>query len=47
MSNIKQLIVEIMEMYEEGLTMEEIAEKVKVEPEFVEEVVEDHSNFYD
>ena len=47
MSYIKKFIDDVMEMYEEGIPMMEIAETLKVPLDYVEVVVEQYSNFYD
>jgi NADH:ubiquinone oxidoreductase subunit E len=47
MGKMKDLVVEIMDLYEEGEPMVLIAESLRVPLDVVETVVEEYSNFYD
>lgn len=47
MSMMKRLIENIMELYEQGIPIAEIAERLQADRETVEHVVEEYSNFYD
>jgi uncharacterized protein (DUF433 family) len=47
MSAMKRMVEDIMELFEQGKTIAEIAERLRVDMEMVESVVEEYSNFYD
>jgi orotate phosphoribosyltransferase-like protein len=47
MSYIKRFIENVMELYENGVPIAEIAEVLRLDRELVEGVVEQYSNFYD
>ena len=47
MSKMKELVMDIMELWEEGLFVDEIAKRLQVDEDTVRGVVEEYSNFYD
>lgn len=47
MSAVKRLVEDIMELWEEGKTVAEIAESLRLDIEMVEYVVEEYSNFFE
>jgi orotate phosphoribosyltransferase-like protein len=47
MSAVKRMIENIMELYEEGVSIDEIAKRLRMDREIVEGVVEQYSNFFD
>lgn len=47
MGAMKNLVVQIMELWEDGMTVEEISGCLRLDLEMVEKVVEEHSNFFD
>jgi uncharacterized protein (DUF433 family) len=47
MSGMKRMVEDIMELFEQGMTFAVIAERLRVDMEMVESVVEEYSNFYD
>jgi len=47
MSAMKNLVVQIMGLWVEGMTVEEISERLQVDPETVDNVVDEYSNFFD
>jgi chromosome segregation and condensation protein ScpB len=47
MSYIKRFIEDVMVLYEEGVSIAEIAEVLRLDRDLVENVVEQYSNFYD
>lgn len=47
MSAVKRLIEGIMELWEEGKSISEIARELRLSTEEVEYVVEEYSNFFD
>jgi NADH:ubiquinone oxidoreductase subunit E len=47
MSAIKRLIEDVMELYEEGSSIAEIAKVLRLDEDEVLDVVEAYSNFYD
>jgi orotate phosphoribosyltransferase-like protein len=47
MSAVKRLVEDIMELWESGKPIAEIAERLRLEVEMVEYVVEEYSNFFD
>lgn len=47
MSKMKDLVFEIMDLYEYGNSIGEIVELLGLDRDTVERVVEEYSNFYD
>jgi orotate phosphoribosyltransferase-like protein len=47
MSYVKRFIDDVMALYEQGVSIGEIAEVLRLERDLVEQVVEQYSNFYD
>lgn len=47
MSAMKRLVEDIMELWEEGLFVDEIAKRLQVDEELVRNAVEEHSNFFE
>jgi orotate phosphoribosyltransferase-like protein len=47
MSAIKRTIDQILELYSDGVPTVEIAERLRVPLDTVENVVEEYTNFYD
>ena len=47
MSAMKNLVVQIMSLWAEGMTVEEISDRLRVDPETVDNVVDEYSNFFD
>jgi orotate phosphoribosyltransferase-like protein len=47
MGAMKDMVVRIMELFEEGVSIGEIAERLRMDREIVEGVVEQYSNFWD
>jgi NADH:ubiquinone oxidoreductase subunit E len=47
MGKVKEMVTYIMELYESGIPMQSIAEKLEVPLDVVENVVEEYSNFFD
>jgi hypothetical protein len=47
MGVMKDMVVRIMELFEEGVPIPVIAERLRMDREIVEGVVEQHSNFWD
>ena len=47
MSYMKRLIEDVMQLYEKGIPIAEIAERLRTDRETVEAIVEEHSNFFD
>jgi orotate phosphoribosyltransferase-like protein len=47
MAKMKDLVIEIMELFENGVPIAEIAERLRMDREIIEEVVEEYSNFFD
>jgi hypothetical protein len=47
MSAVKRMIESVLEMYSEGVPMVVIAERLRVPIDVVENILEEHTNFYD
>lgn len=47
MSAVKRLVEDIMELFEQGMPIAVIAERLRLDIEMVEYVVEEYSNFFD
>jgi NADH:ubiquinone oxidoreductase subunit E len=47
MGKMKDLVISIMELYDSGIPIQSIAEKLEVPLDVVESVVEEYSNFFD
>lgn len=47
MSAMKRFIEDVMVLYEQGKSIEDIADLLQIDSNMVEIVVEEHSNFYD
>ena len=47
MGAMKNLVVQIMGLWAEGMTVEEISERLQVDPETVDLVVDEYSDFFD
>jgi uncharacterized protein (DUF433 family) len=47
MSAMKRMVEDIVELWEQGLSVAKIAESLRIDADMVEGVVEQYSNFFD
>lgn len=47
MAYMKRLVADVMELFEDGVNVYDIAARLDLDVDFVQDIVESYSNFYD
>lgn len=47
MAYMKRLVADVMELFEDGVNVYDIAARLDLDEDFVQDIVESYSNFYD